>query len=559
MFFREKVSGPRSYLQIVEGYREGGRVKQRVVATLGRLDELRESGQLEDLVASGARFSDKISVIGAHRRGEVIERQSLSIGPGLVFQRLWVETGIRECLAELLSGRQFKFDIERAIFLTTLHRLFQPGSDRAAEKWQEDYLIPGGGPELGLHHLYRAMGWLGEKLPEKAQEGRSPFAPRCIKDLVEERLFARRRNLFTDLVLAFFDTTTLYFEGQGGETIGQRGHNKDGRPDLKQMVVGLVMDSEGRPIFCELWPGNTSDVSTLLPVVDRLCGKFQVRQVVIVADRGMISQATITELEARRLGYILGARMRTQKEVKEEVLSRAGRYQEVYPKRKSSKDPSPLMVKEVWVEDRRYVVCFNEEQARKDAADREQILEKLQKKLNDGAKSLVGNKGFRRYLRNQGSRFEIDEEKIETEKRLDGKWVLRTNTDLPTADVALTYKQLWMVEALFRSVKSTLETRPIYHQRDATIRGHVFASFLALVLMRELQDRMDQRGWQEAEWADVLRDLNRLSETEFEMADGKRYVIRGQVKGWAGKAFQAAGVAVPPTLRQVGNGATIKG
>lgn len=94
---------------------------------------------------------------------------------------------------------------------------------------------------------------------------------------------------------------------------------------------------------------------------------------------------------------------------------------------------------------------------------------------------------------------------------------------------------------------------------DATIRGHVFASFLALVLMRELQDRMDQRGWQEAEWADVLRDLNRLSETEFEMADGKRYVIRGQVKGWAGKAFQAAGVAVPPTLRQVGNGATIEG
>lgn len=556
MFFREKVSGPRSYLQIVEGYREGGKVKQRVVATLGRLDRLRESGQLEDLIASGARFSDKISVIGAHMRGEVAVRSSLAIGPGTVFHRLWVETGIQECLAGLLACREFKFDVERAIFLTVLHRLFQSGSDRAAEKWQGDYLIPGEGPRLDLHHLYRAMAWLGQELPENAQEGRTPLAPRCTKDLVEERLFARRKDLFTDLVLAFFDTTTLYFEGQGGETIGQRGHNKDGRPDLKQMVVGLVMDSEGRPIFCELWPGNTTDVKTLIPVVDRLCGKFQVRQVVIVADRGMISKDTIHALEARQLGYILGARMRSQKEVNEEVLSRAGRYKEVYPERKHSKDPSPLMVKDVWVENRRYVVCFNEEQARKDAADREQILEKLQKKLEAGPKSLVGNKGFRKYLKNKESGFKIDEEKIETEKRLDGKWVLRTNTDLPTAEVALTYKQLWMVEDLFRSVKSILETRPIYHKRDVTIRGHVFASFLALVLMRELQDRMDRRGWQEAEWADVLRDLNQMTETEFEAADGKRYVIRSQVKGWAGKAFQAAGVAIPATLRQVGNGTT---
>jgi len=552
MYFREKVSGPRRYLQIVESYREAGKVRQRVISTIGRMDKLRESGKLDALLASGARFSEKVSVIGAHKRGELTDIATEKIGPGLVFHRLWIETGIRECLAHLLGERKFQFDVEGAIFLTVLHRLLESGSDRAAEKWRKDYLLPEAQGDLELHQLYRAMAWLGQELGEDEQQGSTPFAPRCVKDLVEERLFACRKELFTGLVLAFFDTTSLYFEGEGGETIGQRGNSKDHRPDLKQMVVGLVLDTNGRPICCEMWPGNTTDVKTLLPVVDRLRDKFRVQKVLIVADRGMISQATVRELESRGMQYILGARMRRQKEVNEDVLGRAGKYSVVEPSRSSSKDPSPLKVKEVKVDGRRYVVCFNEEQARKDAADREQTVAKLRSKLRGGDASLVGNKGFRRYLKaRRGSRFEIDQEKIAAEQRLDGKWVLRTNTELPSATVALTYKRLWMVEALFRSVKSILETRPIYHKCDETIRGHVFASFLALILMRELQDRMDRRGWQEAEWSDVLRDLDNLHQTEVEASDGKRFLIRSELKGWCGKAFQAAGVAIPPTLTLV--------
>jgi hypothetical protein len=136
------------------------------------------------------------------------------IGPALVFERLWEETGCRAVIEELCGTRKHGFALERAVFLTVLYRLFVSGSDRAADRWREDYRIAGI-DGLDLHHLYRAMAWLGDELPPKDQDGRTPFAPRCIKDLVEERLFARRRDLFTRLDLVFMDTTSLYFEGGG--------------------------------------------------------------------------------------------------------------------------------------------------------------------------------------------------------------------------------------------------------------------------------------------------------------------------------------------------------
>jgi Transposase DDE domain len=343
MFFRTKKSGTRSYLQIVENRWEGGRPRQRVIATLGRLDQLQQSGQLDALLISGARFAQSVLLLSAHAKGQLPIITTRRIGPALVFQRLWQQTGCQHVIEQLLEGRRFELDVERAIFLTVLHRLFAPGSDRAADKWRTDYQIPGC-ETLQLHHLYRVMAWLGEKLPPDQQQGQTPFAPRCIKDRFEEGLFARRRDLFTDLQLVFFDTTSLYFEGNGGDELGQRGFSKDHRPDLYQMVVGAVLDGQGRPICCELWPGNTTDVKTLLPVVDRLRSRFGVDRVCIVADRGMISQETIAALEGDERGwqYILGARMRSQNEVKDEVLSRAGRYRVVHPKRVHSDDPSPL-------------------------------------------------------------------------------------------------------------------------------------------------------------------------------------------------------------------------
>jgi hypothetical protein len=269
-----------------------------------------------------------------------------------------------------------------------------------------------------------------------------------------------------------------------------------------------------------------------------------------VADRGMISQDTIADLEQQGWPYILGARMRRQAEVREQVLADAGRFRVVHGPRQRSTDPAPLKVKEVWVDTRRYVVCVNEEEVASDRARREALLEGLREQLRRGDKSLVGNKGYRRYLKVEGdSHFAIDEAKIAEEARYDGTWVLRTNTDFTTAEVALQFKQLWMVEQWFRSCKSLLATRPIFHRRDETIRGHVFCSFLALVLRHELQTRLQAFG-HAFEWAEVLQDLERVQYVDVSQGE-KCFRLRTELQGSAGRVFQVVGVAVPPTVHQL--------
>ena len=542
MFVRKKKSGRNEYLQLVHNERIGGKVRQRVIATLGRLDELSQNGRLEGILASLGRFADQAAVLTAHRRGEIPEADTIRIGPALVFERLWRDLGIGEEIDRLLLGRRFEFPVERAVFLTVLHRLFASGSDRAAESWRRAYRIEGA-EALSLHHLYRAMAYLGEVLPE--QQGATP---RTTKDRIEEALFGRHRDLFSSLDVVFFDTTTLYFEGEGGEDLGQYGMSKDHRPDRKQMVVGAVLDGVGRPLASEFWPGNTSDVTTLLPVLKRLRRRFGARELCVVADRGMISRATVEALdETPDVHYILGVRMRSVKEVRREVLSRPGRYREVQGPRASREDPAPLKVKEVRLEGRRYIVCYNENQAAKDRADREAIVAALRDQLKRGDKSLVGNKGYRRYLKTPSDRFEVDEEKIRAEARYDGKWILETDLKIDAADVALRYKELWRVEALFRTLKSTLNTRPIYHQSDAAIRGHVFCSFLALLLLYELRRRMEGKGWP-LHW-DILRsELDALEEIRVENL-GRTFSIRSRTLSEASKALRAAGVALGPALR----------
>jgi len=548
MFVRAKKSGAYEYLQLVHNERVDGKVRQQVIATLGRRDVVQATGQIDALIASCARFAEQTAVVTAHQRGEIEAAETIKIGPPLVFERLWRALGLPEILAGLLSERQFQFALERAVFLTVLHRLFDPGSDRAAEVWRGGYALEGVG-DLQLHHLYRAMAWLGEPLPADQQFGATPFTPRCTKDRIEEALFTRRQDLFSGLDLVFFDTTSIYFEGRGGEATGRYGKSKDHRPDCRQMVVGAVLDQAGRPICCELWPGNTSDAKVLTPVVDRLQARFGIRRICVVADRGTISRQTIEELQAthRDTRFILGARLRAVKEIREQVLADRRGYQQVRGPRCHSKDPAPLKVKEVRIQDRRYIVCHNEEQARKDRADREAIVAALSDQLKRGDKSLIGNKGYRKFVKSVGKRFEIDEEKVQREARYDGIWVLQTDAEVTAAEGAMKYKELWMVEAVFRSLKSVLETRPIYHKCDETIRGHVFCSFLALVLLKELLGRMEARGWH-VEWDRLKADLEALADVTVRNA-GRTFVIRSRTRGDAGKALQATGIALSTAVR----------
>jgi hypothetical protein len=542
MYFRKKVSGGRVYLQIAESWRVGGQVRQRVIATLGRLDALAASGQLERLLRSGARFATQAMVLSAaHDAPTAAVRR---IGPALVFERLWAETGCRAVIEDVAKERKHGFALERAIFLTVLHRLMGGGSDLAADRWREDYRIAGA-EALELHRLYRAMAWLGEELPANEQDDRTPFAPRCIQDLIEERLFAHRRDLFSRLDLVFMDTTSLPFEGAGGQTLGRHGHSKDHRPDLPQMILAVLIDGDGRPVCSEMWPGNVADVSTLIPVIDRLRQRFAIGRICVVADRGMISTETVAALEERKLLYLLGTRERTDKVVREVVLADTAPCVPLTITRRGHE--IDYEAKAVTVGARRYILCRNHQEAARDAADRAAILAKLAQQLKKGDKALVGNTGFRRFLKTEGSHFAIDPAKTEADARFDGVFVLRTNTDLDPLAALLRYKQLWTVEATFRTAKHLLATRPIFHKVDETIRGHVFCSFLALVLKSELEQRIAALG-RSGSWPEIRADLDSLTATEI-AHDGRRFLVRAAPRPAASLALRAAGVALPPTVQ----------
>jgi transposase len=344
------------------------------------------------------------------------------------------------------------------------------------------------------------------------------------------------------------DTTTLYFEGRGGDTLGEKGKSKDYRPHLNQMVLGIIMDQNGRPVCSEMWPGNTADVTTLLAVIDRLRQRFAIGQVCVVADRGMISDKTITGLEERKLEYILGVRERNTKEVYDVVLSDKKPFVPLLIARE--RHDTELEAKNVWVDKRRYVVCRNLAEVKRDAEVREEVLRSLREGLRHGDKALVGNSAYRRYLKTPDEvHFEIDEKRVAQDARYDGLYVLRTNMRLDALAVMLRYRELLKVEDIFRTVKSILDTRPIYHQTDAAIRGHVFCSFLALVLRKTLDDHLAAARIK-PEWGALIRELDRLQEIETEQ-DGKRFLLRTPVTGDVGRVFKAVGIALPPNIREL--------
>ena len=323
MFVCEKVARGHRYLYLVESVREGKRVRQRTIRALGRKDVLHASGELDRLIASLARHSERAMVLSDMEAGRLA---CIRIGGPLLFGRLWKRLGLGAVVNDLLDGRGFEFALERAVFVSVLHRLFVSGSDRSCEKWMSDYAIPGVA-DLRLHHLYRAMAWLGEEL-EPAGDG--DLAPRCVKDEIEERLFERQRDLFTDLSLVFMEPPPCRSTGRAARAWGHTAI-----PRITALTCAR---------WCWRWcwtarvgrcarrlAGNTADMTVLLPVVDRLRKRFGIGRVCVVADRGMISAATITALEERSLDYILGARERGTAVIREVEL-------------KSEKPFTPLLI-----------------------------------------------------------------------------------------------------------------------------------------------------------------------------------------------------------------------
>jgi hypothetical protein len=522
-----QASGTYEYLQVVESTREGSKVRQRVIANLGRRDQIVANGTLDGLLQSLAKFSERLRVVEKVRKQGMHALTARSWGPALVFDRLWHEQGVPDVIAHLLKGRSFEFDVERVCFALALQRQCAPGSDLQGSAWVRTIECPGF-ERIALHHMYRTVGFLAES-----------------HEQIERELFRHDRDLFSQtLDLVFIDTTSTFVYRTEETELRRRGYSRDRRPDQPQVVICLAVDQRGWPVSWDVLPGNTADKKAFVAMIEKLRKRFRIRRVVVVADRGMISKDTITLLEnddRAPFDFILGCKMRRQKEVSEEVLSRAGRYHKV---------ADNLEVKQVVVGDRRYIVCRNPIEAEKDAASRAAILAKLESALEHGPKAIIGNVGFKRFVHVARGAVSIDREAVERDARLDGKFVLRTSTDLEPAEVAQAYKSLWRVERAFRESKSTLEVRPVFHHRDDTTIGHIIGCFLALRLEVDLQQRLDASGVDVA-WPDLMRDLSEVRAVEV-VLDGRVFRLRTDLHGSASAAFAAAGVRIPRIVEELG-------
>ena len=506
----------RQYLQIVESYREGARVRNRTVLNLGRFDNGDAIDRVNKFLKILLPYSSETTALDIDT--DLIPKNSKQIGPLMVFKKLWQDIGLGNILKDNLGQIQTFFDLEKAIFNMVLNRLCAPSSKRRMIPFQETIY---GINKFDLHQYYRAMDHMIEN-----------------KDSIEKSIFDKFSGN-GKLELGFFDTTTIVFygddDGDNSELLDY-GFSKARRSDLKQIVVGVLMNERGEPLAHETFPGNQNDVICFKKMIEKMVDKYGVGRVILVGDRGMISHKNIALLEEMGLEYILGYRMRQ--------ISRSDRSDIFGKVNLKNLRRTNLKYKEVDYKGKRLIFCYNEERAELDAKHRENILERLKEKIKSGnIESIIENKDYKRYLDIDGKAPKLSEEKIERDEMFDGVFVLTSNAKLTPPQIIENYKGLWQIEQGFKQLKSELGLGPLYHYTDDRIRAHVMICFLALILRRHLAIRLKKLS-KNLSYRSCMDALNELRVVEFKVRD-EEYHILTEIKARVKKVFKSIKMGIP--------------
>ncbi|GHF66128.1 transposase [Kitasatospora xanthocidica] len=548
------------YVQLATNRRVGGTTQADVLLNLGREDKL-DLDSLRRLVDSlnrhlGDGDTDVAAPLGLEG-GPLAVESSRPIETAWLLDGRWKPLGIDQALAKVLDARQFRTDVERALFALVANRAVAPSSKRAAAEWAgKDAVVPGV-RELAEQHAYRAMDLLVDEGTQAA---------------VQEAVFFAAANLLDlEVDLLFFDTTSTYFErdeaDDSDDALRRYGHSKDHRKDLPQIVIGLAVTREGIPVRIRTWPGNTND-QTVIAQVKADLRAWRLGRVVTVTDSGFSGESNLACLKKAGGHYITGAKMREGSTKAAEALAHQGRYQQVRDN---------LRVKEVRLDSdpgRRWIICHNPAEAERDAQRREEQLAAITEELariatartQDAkkAKDRAAKAGLKRAVRppdtvhrkaecalrdhpslgrwlkqSPAGRLSIDRAKVKTETNLDGKYLLTTSDpDLTAEDVALGYKNLLEAERAFRTMKSTLYLRPVYHRLDDRIRAHVLLCWLALLLIRVAERRTD------ITWRAIRTELQRLHQVTLAGPAGRLQ----QTTDTQVRIFRDCGVQMPPKM-----------
>jgi transposase len=555
MFVKAITARGHVYLKIVKSVRKHGKPAHETIANLGRADRLAENG-LDNIVRSLQKYVSQPHQSDNDRRKDISSMtETARVNYGyLAYRELWRQFGLGVLLDELGAARKIRYDYAATVFAMVVNHLLNPCSKRSLQENKHWYA--GLTEELELQHLYRALDLLAEH-----------------KEQLETALYEKHRSLFNMSVdVVFFDVTTLYFESQHADTLREFGFSKDGKLNEVQVVLALLIDKDGRPISFELFAGNTFEGHTLLSTLDSVKERFQIDQVIIVADKGLNSKLNLKAIKDRGYDYIVSCRLKNLPEkIKEQVLSSCGYHpiaiREVFGVEEDEHKPHTFTYKvldytnvvkykddqqpkTLTVELREQLICsWSSRRAAKDKADRQRQVEKAQNAIAENHTSILSHRGYKRYIKKSNSAktddtLSLDQEKIEAEARFDGYAAIQcSRLDCGVIEVMRAYRQLLKIEESFRVIKSTLRTRPVFVWTPEHVKGHFVGCFLAFALERELEYRLNRRGIDNSP-EQIKSALRSMQCSELEIEDEPHY-LRGKHESLASQIFALLKVKQP--------------
>lgn len=529
------------YYHLVESYRENGKVRQRTLMSLGRAGEDR----MDDVISAIGKHKDVLTVFDLAKNISIAD--TFILGPLLVLERMFEQSGIHRILTAIAKKHpKLGFDFKKLVFTMVASRFVRPGSKlKIFEHWQKRFYPEMLAGDIKLHQLYRALALLADH-----------------KEDIEMDLFWYGRDLLSEEVdVVLYDLTTLRFESTLAEGLRQFGYSKERRSDCTQIVLGLLVKPDGIPIGFEVYPGNTFEGATVIDIVKKMRDKFKVRRFIFVGDRGLFSRKNLEVMRGADTGnngeFIVGMKLGVFK----------NRHEEFYNLSRYTKISDELAFHETEHEGDRCVITWSRARAERDAKAREDILNKIRKKLAKKkitAKEFITNITYKRYVAglNDGDGFTLNDKAILEDAKKDGFFGVLTNiTDMPAMDIVTHYKSLWIIEDAFGEMKGNLRARPVFHWTDHNIIGHLTMCFLAYLCealmtkaLREKNLVLESRAIKEEiikprplTVVEAMRELQEVRVIPVQFKSTTMW-IRTDIKGNANKLFTVIGLKPPPKI-----------
>lgn len=538
MFIKTTKAGGFSYVKLVESYWEENTTKHRVLYNFGRLDNLKADKSFINCVKKLCHLLE-IPLL-EDREKEMFEScseaQLFNYGY-LAYAKLWKRLGMKDCLARIeKASRIVTLDLERTVMLMAIQHLLCPRSKLSTCEHQGVYY---GLPYIPLHHFYRAL----DKLSEN-------------KETIERELFEHNHlKLGQEVDVVFYDVTTFAFQSVTSDGLREFGFSKDCKFNEVQVVMGLLLDEDGMPLGYELFPGNTFDGKTMVTSLENLKKKFNIRRVVIVADRGLNSKGNLELIKAAGYGYIMACRLRSMsRDVRQaaldetDYLSVNGDFKyKTLPYVNTFRDDNKVLHKL----EENIIISWSGKRAAKDAADRKRLVDKADKLLNNPASiDALSKRGGKKYLTDvsgQQAKWSLNSVKIEQDSLLDGYYGIQTSEkEMSPIEVMDAYHMLWKIEDSFRVMKSTMEVRPVFHWSPERIKGHFVMCYMAFMMERKLENLLSKSEDDDCSNSPerIREALNSMQLAMFE-SNGERLYLKTKNPPLASRIFKALQLKMP--------------